>query len=229
MPLPANRQEELSLPALYSFRRCPYAMRARMAITYSGVKVELRDILLKDKPEEMIAASPKATVPALVLQDGHVLEESLDIMLWALSQNDPENWLPMEKTAQAEIFALIEENDGPFKANLDRYKYHVRFPEKTREDYRAEAEKFLTILEQRLSDSSFLTTNKPTLADIAIFPFIRQFANSDLGWFKSAPYPHLQRWLDGFLSSDRFAYIMKKRPIWEEGTIGEVIPATDGT
>lgn len=223
----ADRPEEISLPVLYSFRRCPYAMRTRMAIAYSGAAVELRDILLKDKPEDMIAASPKATVPVLVLHDGDVLEESLDIMRWALSQNDPDGWLPEDEATRDEIFALIKENDSPFKSILDRYKYHVRFPEKSREDYRQDGEAFFHKLEQLLADHSFLVSTKVTLADIAIFPFIRQFANSDIDWFNAAPYPHLQRWLDGFLSSDRFAYIMKKRPIWAEGMAGELFPVPD--
>ncbi|MDF2365699.1 glutathione S-transferase [Sneathiella sp.] len=229
MPLPANRPEEISLPVLYSFRRCPYAMRARMAIACSGAIVELRDILLKDKPAEMITASPKATVPVLMLADGEVLEESLDIMLWALAQNDPESWLPEDRTARKEIFALIEENDGPFKSSLDRYKYHIRFPEKLREDYREEGEAFLRKLEQKLSDRPFLMADKVTLADIAIFPFVRQFANSDITWFNAAPYPHLHRWMEGFLSSERFAYIMKKRPIWRQGTAGELFPVPDAS
>jgi glutathione S-transferase len=229
MPELANRPEEYSLPVLYSFRRCPYAMRARTAIAYAGVTVELRDVLLKDKPAEMIAASPKATVPVLVLPEGNILEESLDIMVWALSQNDPDNWLPTETAAQTEIFDLVRENDGPFKASLDRYKYHVRFPERTRKEYREEGENFLRALERRLSSRSFLMAKRPTLADIAIFPFIRQFANSDLDWFKSAPYPRLQRWLDGFLSSNRFAYVMKKRPIWTEGKMGELFPTPDAS
>ncbi len=225
----ANRPEEISLPILYSFRRCPYAMRARMAIAYSGATVELRDILLKDKPAEMVAASPKATVPVLALPDGSVLEESLDIMFWALAQNDPEGWLPKDKRVRDQVFSLIEENDGPFKTSLDRYKYHVRFPEKSREAYRQDGETFFQNLEHRLADHPYLASNKVTLADIAIFPFIRQFANADIEWFNAAPYPRLQRWLDGFLSSDRFAYIMKKRPIWAEEMIGELFPAPDAS
>ncbi|MCC3303491.1 glutathione S-transferase [Sneathiella sp. HT1-7] len=225
----ADRPEEISLPVLYSFRRCPYAMRARMAIAYSVATVELRDILLKDKPAEMVAASPKATVPVLTLPDGSVLEESLDIMLWALAQNDPDGWLPEDAATREEIFALVEENDSPFKSSLDRYKYHVRFPEKSREDYRQDGEAFFHKLEKRLADHPFLVSTKVTLADIAIFPFIRQFANTDIDWFNTAPYPHLQRWLARFLSSDRFAYIMKKRPIWVKGMAGELFPVPDAS
>ncbi|MEX0583331.1 MAG: glutathione S-transferase N-terminal domain-containing protein, partial [Sneathiella sp.] len=143
MPELAKHPEELPLPVLYSFRRCPYAIRARMAIAGSGVIIELRDIYLRDKPEDMIAASPKATVPVLKLPDGEVIDESLDIMLWALAQNDPEGWLPPEPPLREKMFALIGENDGPFKNSLDRYKYHVRFPEKSREDYRQSGEVFL--------------------------------------------------------------------------------------
>ncbi|MBO0332281.1 glutathione S-transferase [Sneathiella sp. CAU 1612] len=227
MPRLANRPEEFLLPVLYSFRRCPYAMRARMAIAYSGVTVELRDILLKDKPKDMVAASPKATVPVLSLPDGSVLEESLDIMLWALTQNDPNRWLPEDTAKRDQIFPLIEENDGPFKTSLDRYKYHVCFPEKPREAYRQEGEEFFEKLERNLSEHRYLVGDNITLADTAIFPFIRQFANSDTKWFDASPYPRLRHWLDDFLSSERFAYIMKKRPIWTEGTVGELFPDRD--
>ena len=221
--------EELPLPILYSFRRCPYAIRARMAIASSGVAVELRNILLKDKPQDMIAASPKATVPVLKCADGMVIDESLDIMLWALAQSDPEGWLPEGTSVEKEIFMLIAENDGPFKSNLDRYKYHVRFPEKSREEYRRDGEMFLETLEQRLRNQPYLVTDHPTLADIAIFPFIRQFANSDIGWFEKAPYPNLRRWLDEMLSSPRFRDVMQKREIWKAGTNGVPFPAADGS
>ena len=204
-------------PILYSFRRCPYAMRARMMIYFSRQKVELRDILLKDKPDDMVAASPKATVPVLVLKDGVVLEESRDIMIWALEQNDPDNLNPSIPAQQSEITDLLDENDGAFKSALDRYKYHVRFPEKSREDYRREGERFLQKLEDRLTNHTFLITDAATMADIGIFPFVRQFANSDRGWFDDAPYPKLQKWLDQWLTSDAFGHIMKKRPIWQTG------------
>ncbi len=212
------------MPVLYSFRRCPYAMRARMAITASGLNVELRDILLKDKPEEMISASPKATVPVLVTNDGQILEESLDILYWGLEQSDPECWLPEDGEQLREIKNLIAENDGPFKSALDRYKYHVRFPEKSREDYRQEGENFLAKLENRLAQGNFLMGEAPTVADIAIFPFIRQFANSDRNWFDTAPYPALQQWLEYWLRSEIFLHIMKKRPLWQSGLTGPIFP-----
>ncbi|TNE38234.1 MAG: glutathione S-transferase [Alphaproteobacteria bacterium] len=231
MTKPARHNEDApNLPVLYSFRRCPYAMRSRMAILYAGVTVELRDILLKDKPAEMVEVSPKATVPVLLLPGGTVLEESLDIMRWAFSENDPAHRLPEEGPVRQDIFDLIAENDGPFKRALDHYKYHVRFPEKSREAYRMEGEEFLKKLEDRLVNSPYLTGAEMSFADMAIFPFIRQFANSDRAWFDAAPYPLLHGWLDKFLSSDDFANVMKKRPLWQEGTKGTPFPeeAADG-
>jgi len=196
-----------------------------MGVLHSNLTLELRDILLKDKPIEMTTMSPKATVPVLILPNGDVLEESLDIMLWAVEQADPDNWLPQNPDTRHEIMDLIEENDGPFKWALDRYKYHVRFPEKTREEYRIHAEIFLSKLEERLLAHSFLISNNPSLADVAIFPFIRQFANSDRLWFEQAPYPALQKWLSNWTTSKSFLHIMKKRPIWETGLRGPFFPA----
>ncbi|MEP3247581.1 MAG: glutathione S-transferase [Sneathiella sp.] len=222
-PIPAPNMRA-DIPVLYSFRRCPYAMRARMAIAVSGLTVELRDILLKDKPDEMVSASPKATVPVLVTGDGQILEESLDILHWGLQQSDPEGWLPEDEEQLRDIKNLIAENDGPFKSALDRYKYHVRFPERGREDYRQEGETFLAKLEARLAQGRFLMGETPTVADIAIFPFIRQFANSDSDWFYAAPYPALQKWLTSWLGSEIFLHIMKKRPIWQPGLTGPFFP-----
>ncbi|WP_373086303.1 glutathione S-transferase [Sneathiella sp.] len=229
MPSIAPQDQRASpLPILYSFRRCPYAIRSRMALVYSGTEVELRDILLKDKPADMVAASPKATVPVLKHRDGTVLEESLDIMLWALEQNDPDHWLPEETSVRREIFGLIAENDGPFKDNLDRYKYHVRFPEKSREQYRKAGERFLAKLEECLASRQYLVGDVPSLADMALFPFIRQFANADRNWFDRAPYPRLKSWLAAHLASANFAAVMKKRDIWQEGTPGILFPNLDG-
>jgi len=227
MPQHAKHSEDLPLPVLYSFRRCPYAIRARMAIAYSEISVELRDILLNDKPKDMVSASPKATVPVLRLPDEQVIDESLDVMLWAVMQNDPENWMPDSDEMRTAIMALIEENDGPFKSSLDHYKYHVRFPERTQKEYRHEGEVFLGKLEKRLSDHRYLFSNEVSLADMAIFPFIRQFSNTDIEWFENAPYPNLQCWLKEILSSRRFSQVMKKRPIWAIGTRGELFPVRD--
>jgi|TARA_R100000455_G_scaffold14891_1_gene7162 glutathione S-transferase len=225
--MPASNHDMTTLPILYSFRRCPYAMRARMAILGSGRPVELRNILLKDKPPEMLTASPKGTVPVLVLDNGDVLEESIDIMLWALSGHDPDGWLPHDRTASDTAFDLIAENDGHFKTNLDRYKYHVRFPDHPREAYRAEGEAFLSRLEQRLASNRYLLGERQTLADIAIFPFIRQFANVDPDWFANAPYPRVRAWLTDFTNGTAFRDIMKKRPLWTPGTVGELLQKSD--
>ncbi|MCG8492494.1 MAG: glutathione S-transferase [Sneathiellales bacterium] len=214
----------LKMPVLYSFRRCPYAMRARMAIHSSSLAVELRDILLKDKPVSMLDASPKGTVPVLVLEDGTVIDESIDILFWALKASDPDHLLAKTVPLRSEMEDLIAENDGPFKSALDKYKYHVRFPEHSREDYRAQGEEFLQKLENRLVTNKFLFGDQPTAADFAIFPFIRQFANSDRDWFDRAPYPKLQQWLEYWISSAAFKHIMKKRPLWSSGKTGPIFP-----
>lgn len=202
------------LPILYSFRRCPYAIRARMALTYAGVQVELREILLRDKPTAMLTASSKGTVPVLVLPDGSVLDESYDVMRWALSHHDPDHWC--EATLAAETNALIEQNDGSFKAHLDHYKYADRYPEHPMEYYRTQAEGFLQILETRLTTTQFLLGEKISIADVGIFPFIRQFAFVDKDWFDRAPYPNLQCWLANFLESDIFLSVMEKHAVWRE-------------
>ena len=201
-----------SLPILWSFRRCPYAMRARLAIQSSGLQVGLREILLKDKPAPFLAASPKGTVP--VVQDGGlVIEESRDVMLWALGRNDPEGWLDMPQ----EGHALIDQNDGPFKTALDHTKYAVRFPDRNEEDERAKAVAFLTELNDRLAQSAFLMGSRRTLADMAIVPFVRQFANTDRAWFDAQGLGPLTKWLDAFLASERFRRIMVKYPPWQDG------------
>jgi len=196
---------------LYSFRRCPYAMRARLAIAYSQQHVQLREVILKEKPPEMLQLSPKGTVPVLQLNNGDVLAESVDIMAWALSQHDPDNWLAGDIHG---MLALIDKNDFEFKANLDKYKYADRFPEQRAVDYRAQCEYFLVRLEQRLSVNHYLFSGQISLADMAIFPFIRQFASVDKVWFEQSPYPQLQRWLASLINSRLFTTIMQKYPIW---------------
>lgn len=198
---------------LYSFRRCPYAMRARLAIAYSKQSVQLREIILKEKPVEMLQLSAKGTVPVLLINNGEVLDESLDIMAWALSKNDPDNWLSGNLL---EMLALIDENDFEFKMWLDKYKYASRFPENKEHFYREQGEDFLIQLEQRLTYSLYLFSDKLSLADIAIFPFIRQFASVDKTWFQQSPYPHLQKWLDKLITSPLFLSIMQKYPTWLE-------------
>lgn len=197
------------LPKLYSFRRCPYAIRTRLALHFAGLDVEIHEVSLRDKPAEMIAISPKATVPVLQLTDGTVLDESLDIILWALHKSDPQKLLPAEPELQKTL-QLITENDGEFKDWLDQYKYATRFPEHPPEYYRQQGERFLQKLEQRLAKNTYLSGPKITLSDITIVPFVRQFAYVDKGWFDGAEYPALQRWLEDWLSSGVFLKVMAK-------------------
>ncbi len=197
-------------PILYSFRRCPYAMRARMGIAISGTPVRLREVLLRDKPEEMIAASPKGTVPVLIVGD-NVIDESLAVMDWALAKNDPEGWLGPDNGAE-----LIATCDGDFKHHLDRYKYATRYDDVDPEDHRAQGVKFLETLAARLADKPFLCGEKRTRVDIAIFPFIRQFRIADMDWFDAnAPAP-VRDWLARLASSSLFERIMAKYPQWKE-------------
>jgi glutathione S-transferase len=203
--------EPSPLPILYSFRRCPYAIRARLAITYAEIPVEIREVQLKQKPEQMLAISPKGTVPILQLPDGKVIDESLDIMRWALAQNDPDNWLATGEDTER----LIQWNDGEFKYYLDRYKYAERYPELPGSYYRSECEKFLAELESKLSQAKYLTGRYFSIADAAIFPFIRQFAAVDGLWFDSSGYQHLNEWLNRLLSSDLFKSVMVKYPAWK--------------
>lgn len=204
-------------PVLYSFRRCPYAMRARMALLASGTDVELREVVLRDKPQSMIDASPKATVPVLILPDGTVIDESLEIMVWALAENDPEKWLEPESGNLEDMLALISQNDGPFKHHLDRYKYFNRYEDADPAEHRRDAEKILNRLDGRLAVGKYLFGTRPALADFAIAPFIRQFANTDTDAFDAMPFVHLQRWLDDFLNSRWFAVAMVKYDQWHEG------------
>lgn len=213
-------------PILYSFRRCPYAMRARMAITKAGIACRLREVVLRDKPAEMLAASPKGTVPVIIEHDGNVIEESLDVIGWALSQNDPDGWLKPQTGTLADMRALITENDGPFKRALDRYKYPNRYEDEDiiREDQRAIGETYLRSLEERLQSTDNLFGDRISLADIAIFPFIRQFANTDRDWFNAQPLPKLKIWLARHLESDLFKSIMRKYTKWETGDEEPIFP-----
>jgi glutathione S-transferase len=202
----------MPLPILYSYRRCPYAMRARMALKYAGVALDIRDISLSAKPSAMLAVSAKGTVPVLVLDDASsgtskVLEQSMDIMHWALQQQDQAAWLDADATLTQQ---LITENDTSFKQALDKYKYAVRFPEQSAAEYRIQAEVFLSKLELLLSTSPYLLSKQLTLADIAIFPFIRQFAAVDAIWFAAAPYPKLRNWLSQLVASSLFISVMVK-------------------
>jgi glutathione S-transferase len=205
-------------PILWSFRRCPYAIRARLALAASGQQAELREVVLRDKPADFLAASPSATVPCLVTGDG-VIDESLDIMRWALGQNDPQGWLDMPATG----WDWIARNDGPFKHALDRCKYTSRYPEEDAAAHLAAARTYLDELEEQIDDWVF---ERPTLADYALLPFVRQFAFIDKSWFDEQPWPSVQNWLERFLSSDEFGAVMRKYPKWTAGQQGPVFPPT---
>ncbi len=183
-----------------------------MAIHYAGVKVELREIHLKYKPQELLQASAKGTVPVLVLSNGKVIDESLEIMRWAINQRDPKHW--WQENLASRTNSLIEINDNEFKQHLDHYKYADRHPQQTQLQYRAKAEQFLQQLEQKLKDQQYLMGNEISFCDVAIFPFIRQFAFVDKHWFDQAPYSNLRRWLQAFLDSELFLQVMGKQPIW---------------
>jgi len=202
--------DEMTKPILYSFRRCPYAMRARMSLLESGVEVELREVILRDRPEHMMDLSPKGTVPVLLLPDGAVIEESLDIMLWSLD----ESWLA------GDWKELIDVNDGDFKHHLDRYKYNNRYENVlSSEEHREHALSILKTYDERLSNQAYLCGDSISLADLALSPFVRQFANTDRGWFDQLPLLHLHNWLIGILEGDLFKSCMVKHKQWQNGQV----------
>jgi len=202
-----------SLPVLYSFRRCPYAIRARLALAVAGTPCTLREVVLRHKPAALLAASAKATVPVLVLADASVVEESLAIMRWALERCDPEGWLAYDL---AETDSLIALCDGPFKHALDRCKYPERFPDGEREASWSAAQSCLDVWERHLQDGQLCGPGR-SLADAAIFPFVRQFAAIEPGRWSALPLPRLQAWLAAWLASGLFAAVMEKHPPWIEG------------
>lgn len=211
-------------PILYSFRRCPYAMRARFALAASGQSVQLREIVLRNKPDCMLSISPKGTVPVLLLSDQSVLEESLDIMYWALKSSDPKGLLHLSVDQHAIMLSLIAQNDGMFKRALDRYKYPSRYIEEheglTEKQFselnRDQGAHFLLLLEKQLTQSPFLLGTNQTMADIAIAPFVRQYANTHKEWFDQQAWPELHRWLADFLNSTEFEIVMHKYVEWSE-------------
>lgn len=218
----AGRPPSTGLPVLYSFRRCPYAMRARLAIAASGMAVELREVVLRNKPEALIAASPKATVPVLVLPDGAVIDQSLDVMLWALQQHDPLQWLQVPGGLDR-MLALIAQNDGDFKRHLDRYKYPDRYAQELDAGmdadafpilHRSQGARHLMQLQTLLSENQFLFGPSAALADMAILPFVRQFAHTDPAWFAAQPWPQLQAWLAAFECSALYEGVMQKHIPW---------------
>lgn len=212
------------LPVLYSFRRCPYAMRARLALAASGQHCELREVVLRAKPAELLAASPKGTVPVLVLPDGKVIDQSLDIMRWALTQHDPEHWLTPDRGSTTEMEALIQQCDGTFKTDLDRYKYPDRYENADALAHRTAGAKYLMGLDRLLQGQDYLFGARRSLADMAIAPFVRQFAHVDQAWFEAQSWPALTHWLEAFLADARFQQVMEKYAPWVSGTEGIRFP-----
>ena len=210
-----DHKSKNNLPILYSFRRCPYAMRARMAIHISDQRCELREVLLRDKPPSMLQYSAKGTVPVLILQDGKVIDESLDVIDWALNLNDPDDWQrskDKEKTKE-----LIKINDGEFKYHLDRYKYSKRYDNEDPEFHRKKCLKFIESINNELNNSEYIFDDNISYADIVLLPFIRQFRIADIEWFDSLPYDNLKKWLSSFLDSSLLNSIMKKYDLWKAG------------
>jgi len=207
----------MSLPILYSFRRCPYAIRARLAIYVSGYQCQLREVFLRNKPEAMISASPKATVPVLIETNNSVIEQSLDIMLHVLRIHDPEGWLGNKQDQQQEMLQLIDRTEEDFKPHLDLYKYANKAENPNPQYHRSKASKFIDELELRLSSGNYLSGEKLCLADWAILPFIRQFAQTDRNWFDAQHWPHLHPWLQEFEASKLRSNVMKKYSPWAPG------------
>jgi len=210
----------MSLPILYSLQHCPYAMRARLGILLAGQPVMLRAIVMQHKPAEMLAASPKGTVPVLVLGAEHqnqVIDESLDIMLWALERNDPNHLLYAQNSDElAEMLHVIHENDAVFKPLLEQYKRAKRFHGDDEEQCRLLCEPFIQGLENRLTQHEFLMGDTPSLLDYALLPFVRQFSRVNRQLYLHGPYTHLQRWLNHHLQSRLYARAMFKYPLWLE-------------
>ena len=213
-------------PILYSFRRCPHAIRARLALMVSNRVCELREVVLRDKPQEMLEVSAKGTVPILIDVDGRVLDQSIDIMLWALRQHDPEKWLMPDQGSVAEMLELIALFDEGFKYHLDRYKYPDRYPGVDPQAHRHEGSLYLGRLNAQLSATKYSFGNNVALADMAIAPFVRQFAHTDRAWFNEQPWPRLQAWLAEFTESQIYSSVMQKYPAWESGNAGVVFPSS---
>ena len=218
----------MSYPVLWSFRRCPYAMRARLSLKLSAIEVELREILLRDKPDAFLQASSKATVPVLEA-DGRVIDESLDIMLWACKRSGDRHGWHHDYHHSPELQDFIRRLDGEFKTHLDRYKYATRYTESSEEadrlsrDSRQQGEIFIWELDKRLRQQRWLGGDRAGLMDIASLPFIRQFRIADQSWFDAQPWQEVTRWLSEFLESELFASVMKKYPPWQEGEITEIL------
>ena len=209
----------MNYPILYSFRRCPYAIRARMAMAYSKISYEHREILLKNRPKDLYKISKKGTVPVLKLVDGTVIDESVDIMKWCIKQNDLDGWFEDNYTLQNRF---IKNNDTEFKYWLDRYKYHIRYIENSYEKYQKEVEAFLIKYNLILQENYFLMGKKLSLVDVALMPFIRQAAHVDISWF-AQNFPALSEWLEKLKVSPLFLSIMKKYDIWHDSGEGVIV------
>lgn len=209
-----------ALPILYSFRRCPYAMRARLALAHAGQACELREINLRSKPQALLEASPKGTVPVLVLPNGQVIEQSLEIMLHALRINDPDGWLAPTQGGLNDMLALIERNDQFFKQALDRCKYPERYSAEEVNQAQTDAITWLSALDEQLAETGYLFGLNPSLADMALRPFVRQFARIDEAQWGEQPWQHLQDWLQRWIDSALFVEIMETYPGWQPGTTG---------
>ncbi|MBL6596225.1 MAG: glutathione S-transferase [Candidatus Puniceispirillum sp.] len=212
------------MPTFWSFRRCPYAMRARLAIAASGEVVRLREILLRNKPEAFLSASPKGTVPVLVLADGTVIDESRDVMFWVLGRNDPDGWLTIWRQDPQRVTAFLDRLDGPFKDDLDRYKYASRYAGADAKAHQASGAGFLHELDKALEQTGALSGTNLGILDFASLPFVRQFRIANPDWFDAQPWPHLSVWLQAFLDSARFQQIMEKYPQWNEGASPIIFP-----
>ncbi|WP_194090942.1 glutathione S-transferase [Vibrio hibernica] len=207
--------ENTPLPILYSLRNCPFAMRARMAIYQSQLPVLLRDIVLRDKPAEMLTISPKGTVPVLVTSNGKVIEESLEVMLWTLSESDPDDLLLASAPEMLiNMLSLIHQFDSEFKPCLEAYRAAKRYHEPNLVECRQACEQYLSKLENRLTRHSYLMADQESLADLALLPFIRQFARVERQWYLQSPYPKLRQWLDRYLQCKMFSKIMTKHELW---------------
>tara|TARA_A100000164_G_C21771003_1_gene706288 strand:- start:8 stop:649 length:642 start_codon:yes stop_codon:yes gene_type:complete len=209
----------MNIPILYSFRRCPYAIRARLALYYSKINYEHREILLKNRPNKLYEISPKGTVPVLDLLNGEVIDESFDIMKWAISMDSSETLFNRGRQKQIDMILL---NDMQFKKWLDKYKYHVRYPEDSMEFYRENCKQILDQYEDHLKNFTYLLDNEISLADFAILPFVRQFANVDIKWYNDS-YSYLSSWMNKLMDFDIFIQIMKKFEVWDENKRGEVV------
>lgn len=218
---------QLGLPVLYSFRRCPYAMRARLALVAAGIQVEIREILLRDKPQHLRDLSPKATVPVLWLTDGTVIDQSLDVMHWALAQKQPVAWIEPNPAEVHQGGLWLQQLDGPFKQNLDRYKYPNRYDNCDPIPHRTACVGQLLVWDQQLADGrAFLLGAKPSFYDCAILPFVRQFRIADEAWFDAQTrFPNLQRFLHAFLNSAWFEQAMPKLAPWKPGDAPLAFPA----